>query len=398
MIRVYLLYGLFTAIPGIFFSTWLTSLARMGFGLEDAAKSYAYFMLGQAFFELPTGFFADRWGRKNATLLGIAIYGLGFGTVYWTSSKYLTYALLSFAGLGMTLISGAIFAWFIAVNAQVSASKNTVPDNRRMFLNLDLIRRVNLGLGSLIGAWLVGKSPSMVWIVLGLLAVLSVLVGMGIISDNTNAIGRPSQLWKALDGIKSLANPLLLSLLALGFLYGIETGTRDSIMQPYVVGYLSKGNAYGMVVVQAIVAVAGIIGNRLAAFWRKNHPNSLSRIDIFMLVLPLFAMALAQFFASRVDSLFNFGVLYFLGMIGIGWFYPSQHHVLNELIPETYRAFALSAVNMVSCLMQAMTCLFLAGFLTEGAIGKFWLIGAAALSTGALVVIFGAFLHFRMQK
>lgn len=59
------------------------------------------------FLEIPSGYFADKFGRRNSLIIGAVFYFLGF-TIYGFSSDFLYFAIAeSVLGIGMSFISGA---------------------------------------------------------------------------------------------------------------------------------------------------------------------------------------------------------------------------------------------------------------------------------------------------
>ena len=388
MILIYAFWTFFTLLMGIFYSTWITALGHIGLPLGDATLSYAYFILGQVLLELPTGYLADRWGRKRTTITGVVLYGFAFAGIFFDYSSTLVYAFLVLAGFGHTMISGAHQAWVIDIAERKAKLTGGDGNNRRLFLSLDLVRRVNLALGAAVGAYFLGHYPRLLWAVLATLSAVAATVAAFAPADDVQAsLGKVrielGRVWA------NLKDPQLLGVLAMGLFYGIETGNRDTIMQPYVVNFLGHGNPYGMVVIQGGVGVIGIVGNRLAAAWRRKHQNGIGRGDIALLTLPLVVMGVAQSLAPGASTLLQFALLYFTGMICIGWFYPTQTFFLTTLIKKEHRAFLLSGASMVECLMQAATCIFVSRRINEVPLNEFWSIGGGACFVAAVAVVIG---------
>ena len=71
------------------------------------------FMVGNFIFEVPTGVYADYFGRKKSIMLFFLVWGLGH-FIYFFSNSFIGFALAELtAALGITFITGALDAWMI---------------------------------------------------------------------------------------------------------------------------------------------------------------------------------------------------------------------------------------------------------------------------------------------
>lgn len=384
MISIYVFWASFTLVTGIYYSTWLTSLSLMGFPLEDAAITYAFFVLGQALFEVPTGSLADKYGRKLITLCGVFLHILAFLGVFLSSSKWSLYGFLLIAGFGQTLLSGAYHAWFLDVSEKYAASSKNA-----LFSNMDLIRRINLVVGALLGATLLKSEPRVLWFVMSLLSALALLLGFLAKGDNIIKNDHFTVLSKCnLITFEWLKNTTFIGLLVMGFFYGIEIGNRDIIMQPFVVDNLGKGNPFGMVIIQGGVALFGILGNRMGARFRRKKPEELGKIDFQMLMVPLVIMGFSQLLMAFSNNLLAFCIPYFVGICAIGWFYPSVNAFLSKVVKAKDRAKAFSALGMFESTAASITCIVISqsAIFKTHEYGQLWIVGAIALFIGFIAV------------
>jgi len=71
------------------------------------------FMIGNFIFEVPTGVYADYFGRKKSIMLFFLIWGIGH-FVYFFSNSFISFVMAELiAALGITFITGALDAWVI---------------------------------------------------------------------------------------------------------------------------------------------------------------------------------------------------------------------------------------------------------------------------------------------
>jgi len=62
-------------------------------------------------FEVPTGAIADIYGRKFSVLLGYAIEGIGYLSLFFIQDFYAVLLAFAIIGFGTTFSSGAKEAW-----------------------------------------------------------------------------------------------------------------------------------------------------------------------------------------------------------------------------------------------------------------------------------------------
>ena len=81
-----------------------------GLSMSQVLQTQALFALTIALCEVPSGYFADIWGRRPAILLGAALNAVGFASLLWADSfaDFVIYEVI--LGVGFSLISGADLA------------------------------------------------------------------------------------------------------------------------------------------------------------------------------------------------------------------------------------------------------------------------------------------------
>ena len=105
---IYLLgfFNSFMVITPIF----VPLLQGHGLSMSQVLQTQALFALTIALFEVPSGYIADIWGRRQAILLGSAFFAVGFLCLLSADSflDFLVYEIV--LGFGYSLISGADLA------------------------------------------------------------------------------------------------------------------------------------------------------------------------------------------------------------------------------------------------------------------------------------------------
>lgn len=105
---IYLL-GFFTGFI-VVVPVFVPLLQGHGLSMSQVLQTQALFALTIALCEVPSGYVADLWGRRNAILLGSGLNALGFLSLLWADSfvDFLFYEFI--LGIGFSLISGADLA------------------------------------------------------------------------------------------------------------------------------------------------------------------------------------------------------------------------------------------------------------------------------------------------
>ncbi len=81
-----------------------------GLSMNQVLQTQALFALTIALLEVPSGYIADLWGRRQAIILGAAFFAFGFLCLLWADNfvDFLVYEVI--VGIGFSLISGADLA------------------------------------------------------------------------------------------------------------------------------------------------------------------------------------------------------------------------------------------------------------------------------------------------
>jgi MFS family permease len=108
-IRTIYLMGFFHSFM-VLIPVFVPLLQGYGLSMSQVLQTQAMFALTIALCEVPSGYIADMWGRRQAILIGSALNAAGFFSLLWADSfvDFLIYEI--FLGVGFSLISGADLA------------------------------------------------------------------------------------------------------------------------------------------------------------------------------------------------------------------------------------------------------------------------------------------------
>lgn len=168
-----------SAAVGAHAGTYVIFLQSLGFNLFHVTIVNFCFMVTSALLEVPTGIFADKFGRKKSFVLGFGISALGFGL--YALSINITHAIISeiIIAVGFSFISGAMEAWLISEhdgregydihdNLQtVFSTTNTVTASASILLGIlgSMLAEYNLRIPMVLGAVIMLLGWSYAWYV-----------------------------------------------------------------------------------------------------------------------------------------------------------------------------------------------------------------------------------------
>ena len=149
----------------------------LGFNAAQIGILMALQGIGILVSDIPTGAFADRYGRKKSLIISFSILTIVFCA--WTfSSNFLTFSLLSFLwGIGFAFQSGTKTSLLMD---HLSLSDN---DNERtkVFAHLAIYGNIGLLVGGLAAAAIASHSLRWIWVAAAVLnACLAIIAATGI--------------------------------------------------------------------------------------------------------------------------------------------------------------------------------------------------------------------------
>ena len=113
----YTISALYTLSASIIWGVNTLFLLGAGLNIQEVFIANAFFALGSAVFEIPTGVFADTRGRRFSFLMSVfvlALATLGYVIVSLLGGRVFWFSLSSiFLGLGFTFYTGAVEAWVV---------------------------------------------------------------------------------------------------------------------------------------------------------------------------------------------------------------------------------------------------------------------------------------------
>ncbi len=349
--NVYLVLNLFIWLPTSLI-VGINTLFLLDGGLNnvEAFAANAFYTIGLAVFELPTGMVADTYGRRTSFLLGVGTQLVGnllYVGMWYFKAPFWGWAIASVVlGLGFTFFSGALEAWL------VDSLKHTNYDGELepIFAKGQIINGAAMLVGTVAGGFIAQLTNfGMPYLARAALQLLSFGVAFVIMKEIafTPSKTRLSTQFKELGraalkyGLRN--RPVRWTLLAAPFYMG--TGIYGFYAaQPYLLQLFGDQHAIGI----AGIAAAGIAGTQIAGgfavplirkqFRRRTH---ILITCASLTIVTLALIGLIQNFYAVVVMLVVWAMAYAASI-------PVRQAYLNSLIPSEQRATVLSFDSMVN--------------------------------------------------
>ncbi|MFH0874197.1 MAG: MFS transporter [Candidatus Komeilibacteria bacterium] len=321
----------------------------IGFNPAQIGVLMAAQAIGVLVSDIPTGAFADRYGRKKSLLISFGLLTLIF--CLWTAtSSYSIFLLLSFFwGVGFAFQSGT----------KVSLLMDHLPLNddkqrTRVFSRLAIYGNVGLLVGGVAATLLVAFSLRSIWAAAAMLHVCLFLITLfGIRNDirqpaNEQPAKIPIIFSDALKGVRSYFTVMPFPLLLL-----LETVTAI-ILSGYGIiipiflrlNWHIQDADFGLLgsLAAAMGIIGALIGERLNRRW-----GFLATASLFAIILVLLFTGLAS--ASLIIVALTCYAL--IELLLFGWD-PIQQSLINHFLPDDTRTLMLSVSSSTSLIVGSL--------------------------------------------
>jgi|GEM_PF-3413660 len=175
--RNILLFYLLSVCTGLaFIYDLVLAIYYQNFGLTFTEISFLFAIIAGTTLiaEVPTGVFADLYGKKKSILLGTLLFAVAF-TMIVIGSTFVSFALASFCiGLSLAFSSGASQAFLYDTLKALKRSKDYLHVSSRM----DVVWLVTTAGTSFFGPYLFGLNPHYPLIVSAIFSILAVLISL----------------------------------------------------------------------------------------------------------------------------------------------------------------------------------------------------------------------------
>tara|TARA_Y100000034_G_scaffold133318_1_gene198468 strand:+ start:8776 stop:9963 length:1188 start_codon:yes stop_codon:yes gene_type:complete len=363
----------------VYFRTLDFSLFQIGIIMAMAPL----FML---LFEVPTGAFADLYGRKYSVLLGMALEGIGFFSIFFMRDYYFILGAFALIGFGSTFSSGAGEAW---VTDLIKGEKKDFLHG--YFVKMQSFDSFGLVVSGILGVFIVKTfGLGSIWLVTGGSFLLSFILDSFAKENFVRKKSSVSESFKKLNRQgKEAVNysrkhgVLFYFIIASAIL--VLSGTLSSHIAwvPFLqdLGFQDHWFGYMWSAMAAVGIFAPSIGMK---FYKKNKERGFLMFSIIASSILLLLILLAN------NLVFGFAIL-----LGTMFFFfmqkPVERSYFHRFVPSKIRASVGSVESMVLSLI-AILSLPIAGFLIDK-------IGAQyTIFIGGILAIPAAIVYWRIKE
>ena len=354
------------------FATYVMFLISRGATLFEISLINMSFMIAIALAEIPTGIFADLFGRKRSFLVSSLIMALGLLIYFFSGNFFLFVTAEVITGIGMTFRSGALEAW--VVDAVAESGDNITND--RIFSSEGIAKNAANIIGGLAGAYMGNIDLAYPWLAGAIVLVTVFIISAAIMREPARTIkvtikspfpAIKNILIRSVDyGLRrKTVLFLMLATLVLSFFFQ----PLNMYWQPRFSG-LAGEKIWMLGWIWALISLSLMLGSYLV----RRLPVTYNRryalvISVIFNSLPIIAAAIVIDFYVALS-------MFCLYEIARGFMEPIQSAFINDEIPSSERATILS-LNQVFMRIGAIIGLLVTGMIAqETSITTAWIVAA----------------------
>ncbi|SNX55318.1 MFS transporter [Thermoanaerobacterium sp. RBIITD] len=365
----------------------------VGLNLFQIGLVSTIFELSIFIFEIPTGFIADKIGRRFSILLSFLSFSVS-GILYFSIRNIIGIMCASIMqGIGYTFISGSLQAWAIDTlkqNGDDSYIKSTIVSGTQS-------RRLGSLLGSVMGGYLGIKNINILWflyIFLGFAAMVYSYIfvrekrekfldnGEKFNIKNLLHIDEISKVFIEKDKVIFITAILL-------FIISIIYEFSLSPVDEYWTILFSEKLKINTFIIGLITAISNIVLIVLVTPIVNYLSKRLKDITAFLAVTILIIFSLVLL--ASVKMVLNSILVFILFRLFTGVYEPIMDYYLNRLLNDQYRATMLSVYSMAGSIGEILSGISIGTIAENRGI-------SIAFYAGAVSLLFELILFFAINK
>ncbi len=342
-----LLYYIYAAIYGLYPINAVVALYFIFKGLSFAQIGiiFTVFSLSSFFFEIPTGYLGDEFGRKKSILLGLwTLTGVAFA---WTlATNYIHFSFLAAIWMfGFACISGSFEAYiydYLDEHTLLEKYDGVLAKSQMLFFYFGSI-------GAIIGTFLYAVNHHLPYYLLGITFFASSIAVLFMDTDVIRKKKLGEENLHILAGIKKIVSSKSLTWVTLfiSFFFGYYHFFINSVNSPYILSL----HVFDIKLLGTFMAIVGIVQGTISSKFdtlRKKLTDS--QLIIFLSIVQISMLIVMGYFTGII------------GLIAIFLFMqiePFEQILLNsfsqKFISSSIRATTISSMKLVGAIIASLT-------------------------------------------
>ncbi|MDD3663544.1 MAG: MFS transporter [Candidatus Pacebacteria bacterium] len=364
-----------------FFVTYVPFLAEKGMNLLEINIINAFFMIFVIITEMPTGSFADNFGRHRSLSLACLLLSLGFLIYFFSSSFILFICAEIILALGHTFSSGALEAWLVdSLN-----NRNQSQLAMKVFSIEPTFKSIGLIIGVLIGSIIGDFNLGLPWLISAIFMFIIFILSLFLKENyrqNSNKNTEKNNLKKQLTvawryGLRNKDLVFIMMFIAcLNFSIQALNMQWPLLFQnsynfsSFKLGWLFVGVTFS-------ISLGGYISYRLKSIFTEKQA----------IIIPQVFTAIAIMLCAYSNSIIITVNLFLLHELGRGVIKPLEQDFINCRIESNNRATLLS-LHSVFIKIGALLGLIISGLIASiSSISLTWFLSGTSLLIFVLIFV-----------
>lgn len=300
-------------------------------------------------FEVPTGFLADRYGRKISVIIGLILFEIFLLATFCFRTFTGFFIANIIQGIAITFLTGALDA--ILVDSAILVGRKEKLSKYNSISRV--IFFVALGLSSLIGGKIATISYDMVFEITIVIQIIPILLMLfikephnyeDIIEKNKKESGETISVKKVMKYF--FKTPIILYFLLIDILISISMIPIDSYYSNYLVSIKLTETVVGAIIFGQYMssALVGLFSDKLGK--RVDHKK-------IIMIFPCLMIGCFIMFAAMNKTAFII-LFYFLGLIVFSLFAPVKYKYFHLNVSSEYRATIGSIKSLFMALVAVI--------------------------------------------
>jgi len=365
----------FMSIWGLFFlfPVYVIIMLQRGIPLSQVIILQGILLLVPVLLEIPTGYIADIYGRKNTLLASSVLYGIG-SALFLIAHDFLLFAIaLIVMGVALALESGTISAF---VYDTLLALKR-VKDYKRVFGTARMFGMVSLTVASIVGGVIADISLDFVIIITVFVFVIASIFVLFFEEPPRKKLVGKEHIRAMLKIIKAnMKVPQFRLLVLFAFAMSPLTVVFFGFFQP-----IARDVGYSLTLIGVILGVnmlvnglGGMIGHRILPAGRQL---------LFAAILSGITLIMMGYAPSKLTvALFP--------VTGFAWglFFVTSRDIINKLTTSDVRATTLSLYSMFGMGAAALASFGISRFVDKIGLEPMFIAGGIIVLIGGIISLY----------